>query len=119
MHELNSGLPAVLTRHEDPGYNTLRPEWVILGAPQPDGSVMIFASSELSTAELKAEVKTHDIRSTDSWPVRKTVEPTYTLTVVMPNFVMIHAPTYADALKHLFTKWSPPEPGVRPAINQH
>jgi hypothetical protein len=83
-----------------------RPDWVIIGAPHPDG-VMVFASRELDRATLEAEAPQF-VNFHDGLLRRHEVSQTFVLTVEMPKFVMVFAPDYPTALRWLFEQWSPP-----------
>jgi hypothetical protein len=90
-----------------------RPDWVIIGAPHPDGA-MVLASRELDHAELRAEAPQF-INFHDGLLRRHEVSQTFVLTVEMPRFVIVTAPDYATALRWLFEQWSPPD-ARRPAV---
>jgi hypothetical protein len=88
---------------------TTGPDWVMVGGPLPDGSVRIIASKELSEVELRTRVE-HTVYRKGIGPV---AEQHFLMTCDMGSYLMVHAPTYADAFQHLFTQWSP-DPGQQP-----
>lgn len=91
------------------GGERMCPDWVMLGVPRPDGSVMIFASVELRDAELRHEVDDLDLEALSRdrdwrvpWARRR-----FFLTVELKTYVMAHGATYAEALARLMREWSP------------
>lgn len=96
------------------GGTFIRPSWVIVGAEQT-GGVMLLASNTLTDAELRARAERGEVRYEDVLGPVRPLKPIYTLTVVMPNFVMIHAVDYRSAFEALFDQWQPRE-GDQPAI---
>lgn len=93
----------------------LRPSWVIVGA-ESSGGVILLASQTLTEAELRARAeRPESIRDDDVLGQMQAPRPIYTLTVVMPNFVMVHAVDYRSAFEALFKQWQPRE-GDQPAI---
>ena len=89
----------------------------MLGSPNADGSVTLFASVELSTAELSQEtdwVERPDHYRTCITPPREPARVRIFLTVEMKRFVVVHAATYAEALAKLMDVWSPGDEGHVP-----
>lgn len=87
----------------------LSPDWVILGVSAPPG-VMLYASSDLTEAELQVEMG--DPSFGDSWEVR--ARPTVTRVVMkttMKTYVWVRGTDYADAIRTLFEHWSPERKG--------
>lgn len=84
-----------------------RPDWVMLGVPQPNGKGAIFASTDLTEAELRHETEM------DKWARWSLVPPTRHLVtrifleVQMRTYVMVVADTYAEALATLLREWKP------------
>jgi hypothetical protein len=86
----------------------LRPDWVMIGIGQPDGSVSLVASKEMTRAELEYETDTEEVRSWGSWePLRVQTTAVYRLTAEMRAWVWITAPDYASAFATLFEQWQP------------
>jgi hypothetical protein len=92
-----------------------RPDFVLFGIADPFGGVILFASDQMSQAELESKIQGFDLipvgRALARVPDRRT-----TLKVEMRSFTMIRADTYGDALRSLMETWRPPEPGTRPAL---
>lgn len=83
----------------------IRPDFVILGVPAED-AVYVYASQDLTKAELEAVVEEERVRSLADWrPPRRE----YTLTATMKAFTVARGETYADAFRALFESWTPPE----------
>lgn len=99
-----------LSRTDLGGPNSeLRPDWVIIGGPLGDG-VQIYASTTLTKVELT-------MRANDDETIRSAFGPpfpfysasrTIVAALTMDDFVLITAPTYAQAFHHLFAQWQPP-----------
>jgi hypothetical protein len=81
------------------------PDWVVLGAPAPDGRVTVWASRELNDAELRDEMDVPDIW--DSWSLLRERGRRITLSVEMRTYTVVFADTYAEAFQILFGEWSP------------
>lgn len=88
-----------------PGYP--RPDFVLFGIQDPLGGVILFASAQLSQAELKSEAERMDLIPVGARLARVPVVKT-TLHVEMRSFTMIRAETYMDALRSLGDVWQPP-----------
>lgn len=91
-----------------------RPDFVILGVPNPDGGVLIVASKELSQAELESTAD-----ELDMWEVGRRLRmsrTTYTLTAQMRSIHMVIGPDYGSALRTLFEQWTPPTEAGRRGI---
>lgn len=95
-----------------------KPDFVMFGIQEPHGGVILFASTQLTQAELKSEVDGYmssckgcgypDVHTSCRGmhiPVRVT-----TLKVGIAQFTMIRAETYGGALRSLMETWQPPEP---------
>lgn len=96
------------------GGGAYRPDFVLLGIPAADG-VELWASTELSHAELEAEIQHTDVYwddPRDAFPI--ITSRTYTLRAGLRKFVVVRAPSYREALAHLLAQpgW---EPGPGPA----
>lgn len=97
----------VIVHYED--RTRMPPDFVICGAPRANGGVAIFASRELTQAELNAELIEH----TDIYGILAAVEPNpvdvrYVLTATTKSFVQVVAEDYVSALRRLFEEWTPP-----------
>lgn len=111
------------------------PDWVMVGVPGPldeeiggGQGVWLFASKDLTRAELEAEIPrlAYDIWQQEqerlAWmtgsifpPPLPPPRPEYKITATMRKFIVIQARTYPEAFKALFDKWSP-EPDAPPAL---
>jgi hypothetical protein len=92
-----------------------KPEWVIMGGIRNDGKVMLVASTSLTRAVLRIEDLYNRSEVFDFTKPFLPVSRQCELTVTMPTFVMIVADTYEEALRNLFTQWSPtgaPQPAL-------
>ena len=97
-----------------------KPEWVIVGGVRDDGKVMLIASTKLNRAVL--DVRRDYVRYPDS-SFRDfryaPLETECTLSVMMPAFTVQIADTYEEALRRLFTQWSPtgtPQKAIGPGV---
>lgn len=86
-----------------------KPDWVILGEVRDDGKIMLIASMGLTRAVLNVE-RTYS--KADLYDYRHLQKPasvimSCNLTVAMSAFVVVIANTYEEALRDLFTRWSP------------
>ena len=85
-----------------------RPDWVVFGTPEADGKVAVYASKDLTRAEIEARCESGvgydllDEMRTFAIQVRR-----YTLTVEMKTFTMVVADSYPQAFEYLFRSWSP------------
>ena len=82
-----------------------RPDWVVLGVQQ-GAKVAVYASKELTDAELRYEVDRYEeIR----WDPRFVVgpRPRIEMEVRMNTFIVVVADTYEQAFRRLFDTWSP------------
>ena len=108
---------AELAQAISPGWSTIgtRPDWVIIGSPWDQGQVMILASKSLDEAQLVYEAQAEPLYVDEYLsPTRFAItHRDYRLEVhFRPDsrgeaFVMITAPTYAEAFRHLMEHWSP------------
>jgi hypothetical protein len=73
------------------------PDWTITGAPYGDGRVAVWASKNLTDAQIVSTAGRHSMELT------------------MEDFVVFVAPTYEEALRALFESWSPTD-DPRPAV---
>ena len=83
-----------------------RPDWVMCGVQNPAGGVRLLASSELTQAELEAQIDRPDIFH-DPLFGPSPVTQRLNLTAEMRTFTMIEAPDYPAAFQALFKHWSP------------
>ena len=97
----------------------VRPDFVLVGLPAP-GGIELWASTELTDAELQAETRFRPQLDDPLWgnladPVPEPVSTTYTLRAGLSKFVIVRAPTYREALAVLLRHpgWGP---GGRRAI---
>jgi hypothetical protein len=104
-----------------PAYSSVRtrPDWVIVGSPYDNGEVMLIASKSLTSGELVHETDYETLYSESYFSPLAHVMTSqeYRLEVRMrPDstgkvFIMITAPTYGQALKHLLEHWRPGREG--------
>lgn len=90
------------------------PDWVVLGTPTTDGKVAIYASKDLTEAELRYEAEhDYDFLAMRTVLLSRRIE----LTVGMRTYTVVVADTYEQALRHLFDTWSPEpdRPTIEPA----
>lgn len=109
----------------DPG----RPDWVLVGCPgelPPDmgggAGVWLYASKDLTRAELEAEVSETAYRMWEEECLASGLlsglpppQPEYRITATMRRFIVIMARDYQAAFAALFKQWSP-EPDPRRAL---
>lgn len=85
-----------------------RPDWLIIGAPLPDGTgVALLASSKLTNAQLQ-QLATDTVyieQITAGWAKTGTF---LNLDVGLEDFVVAAGATYPEALEALFRIWTPP-----------
>lgn len=89
-----------------------RPDFVILGAPRPEGGVVVLASKELTQAELTTKLTNEDELFGGFDPIGSVV-PDYrtTLSTELRGYSIVMADTYGEAMAKLFAQWTPPAPG--------
>lgn len=81
------------------------PDWVVLGTPTDDGKVAVYASKDLTDAELRYEAEyNHTGRFGE---VLRLLHRRIELTVGLNTYVIVVADTYEQALRRLFDAWSP------------
>lgn len=82
----------------------LAPDWVLLGIPRDDGSVMLVASDQMTRASLEARLEGFDamLRPFEFSPRQR-----YTLTAEMDGCVVVLGADYAEAIRKLFGHWQP------------
>lgn len=115
MNEVSSRVPVF--SHPNSQF-IFRPDFVICGGPLETGGVRLFASKELTHAELSAVMQYQDLYWDYASLIPDARALTYqriTLSVHMKTFVIIDAPDYKSAFEHLFKDWSPDHP-ARKAI---
>jgi len=86
------------------------PDFVIVGVRirTQDHQVMVLASTSLTQARLTMEADYWEEVYGRVYSTRYVTSYTTTLEIEMRDYVVITANTYQDALRTLFTKWSPP-----------
>lgn len=92
-----------------------RPDWVILGSPNGDGSYTVLASAVLDSAELNMRSRNAYYTFGPSYAPFRESDRSITLKVEMEDFVAITASSYAACLRALFEDWTP-APAQRLAI---
>lgn len=94
------------------------PDWVVLGAHQHDGKVAVYASKDLTDAELRYDIDYDDDPYEFAYIRHRCVRRgIYHVTVGMRTFTVVVADTYEQALRTLFETWSPePDPAERLAL---
>ncbi len=92
----------------------MRPDWVMLGMPLPNGWVRLVASQTLSQVQLETYVNNVP-NFYDPYGVVD-VKWRYVLTAELSSFVLIDAVDYPTAFERLFKEWSPQ--GKHMAIDQ-
>lgn len=85
-----------------------RPDFVVVGASDPDGGVILLASKDLHQAELKAVADLERDWGNEGRRIR--IRHTYMLTTEMGSVTVVRAPDYSTAWRTLFQTWTPPEP---------
>jgi hypothetical protein len=82
-----------------------QPEWVMVGSRDGD-QVMLLASTELTEMELSMLRAEPDwLGATfDDWTNQS---PVYTVSCQMGRYVIVVAPTYAEAFTYLMRDWNP------------
>jgi hypothetical protein len=97
----------------------MRPDWVMLGVSNADGTVRLIASKELTRAELEYEADYEEIHSLWSLEPPRMVQTSavYRLTAELRTWVLITAVDYPAAFDALFGQWAP-ERARRPEIEQ-
>lgn len=95
---------------QPPASGVQRPDFVMFGIPQRDGSVILFASTDFNEAELRSIVR--GLKPVKVGGLTARIEDrSTTLRVDMGSFTMLRGETYIDALRTLMETWRPPEPG--------
>lgn len=93
----------------------VRPDWVMVGMPQPGGKVWLIASKDMNEAELRAEIdRGPDLLFDSEIFPGQPYRHEYTLTASMRRFTLIEAADYPAAFRALFEQWTP-EPAAGPA----
>lgn len=95
----------------------IRPDWILLGYRLPDGSVNVYGSIEMDTAELRVQHRfdARQFRNFHTIVAPQRPEFTVRVTATMKRYAVANAPTYAAALQLLFREWSADEQkGGRP-----
>lgn len=90
------------------GGSTPRPDWVILGSPNSDGSFSVIASASLDTATLT--MRSHAVwanNDSEFWASPRSLDKSITLAVELFDMVIITGPDYAACLRALLDTWSP------------
>jgi hypothetical protein len=94
-------------------HEAMRPDWVMLGVPRPGGGVRLYASRELTHAELELRLE-HDVRAFLDGDLAGLSER-MDINVGMRHFTLVEADTYPEALAHLLDVWSPEPQPTAPA----
>lgn len=84
------------------------PEWVMLGIENPAGGVFLLASDRMTRAELQREAYSDNYLHPRLYSPPE-MRPTIQLRAEMLGYTWVQAPTYQEAIRKLFTTWSPPE----------
>ncbi|MEU3452151.1 hypothetical protein ABZ671_00710 [Micromonospora sp. NPDC006766] len=109
-----------MTRHHQPpavrgaDYGQPSPAWIVLGTPVGNGQVAVYASKDLSGAELTREEDPFETMLGGLPPYHHAGPHRIELTVGMHRYTVVVADTYEQAFHRLFATWSP-EP-ERPAL---
>jgi hypothetical protein len=85
------------------------PDFVILGVQADDG-VYVYASKDLTKAELEAITERREIDPDGIWRRFESGRTTIILTATMREVILVKGDTYAEAFRSLFASWTPPEP---------
>ncbi len=99
----------------------MMPDWVMLGVDLGEEGVCIYASSELTEAELLVVERFERL---EDWPASVLAHRSridyIVLSANMKTYVWVRGATYADALHTLFGRWKPwdqkPAVGGPPAL---
>ena len=87
----------------------MRPEFVVLGVDNSDGTVTLFASRELNLTELSSEVDRQDVHSVGyAAPFYLTVSVRYSLKTELRTYTTVTAPDYVSAVQSLLASWADP-----------
>lgn len=85
----------------------MRPDWVLLGVRLSPEQVVVYASNQLTVAELEMKVETEMMFSDypRHFPRRQTIR----LSTEMLTVVYASGATYAEAIRTIMETWSPDE----------
>lgn len=87
-------------------YSQAPPDFVVFGVPLDDGTVMLYASNELSEIELRHEVENAFLE--EEYHLFSPPVDHFFLSTQMRSIVVIHAINYAAAFRALMDSWQPP-----------
>lgn len=93
------------------------PDFVILGFRRSADEVEVWASNDLTRAELQALMHDEYPESVLGRVVRPLVYG-YELRAGLRTFLLIRAPTYSAALRALMDQWNPDQPPEQKALTQ-
>lgn len=82
------------------------PDFLMLGVQQSDGTCFIFASKDLSNAELRSEMDQFDMQNLDRYCNPKT---RHFVNAEMRTWVMVQGRSYSHCLGELLRTWQPDE----------
>jgi hypothetical protein len=84
------------------------PDWVMVGLPNLDGGIRLFASQTLTRAGLKRRVNGFTrvpVTANPNGPVARIPNVELVVVAVMKDFTLINAASYPDALRSLTELW--------------
>lgn len=92
---------------------SVRPDFVMLGVREPDGSCSIYASTELRHADLVAH-REHPLEvimaaAAKGIPLTALPAQKFDLTAELASYAEGHGASYAEALLDLMRTWQPPD----------
>jgi hypothetical protein len=93
-----------------------RPDWVLLGVPDPAGEgVLLYASNQLNSAELELVAEGFDPVMVGELLARVPREK-IVLRCELERATMVMAPDYKEAFARLFEAWQPRDSRSTPAV---
>jgi hypothetical protein len=100
--------PLEVTRGSGPEAEGEVPDWVMVGLPNADGGVRLFASQTLTRAGLQRRVDGFTrvpVTANPNGPVARIPNEALVVVAVMKDFTLINAASYPDALRSLTELW--------------
>jgi hypothetical protein len=97
------------------------PDWLIIGVQRGPSEYLIYASTDLTSAELNSELQNYgdmygDMGNSPYYqPTGMPPIYRHTLRAEMGSYVAVVAPSYAEAMQALFQQWKP-EAKKRPEL---
>jgi hypothetical protein len=104
-----------ITRRRMPGWRQERPDWLLVGWTNRDGSVTLVASTKLTVADVEPAARTYEYRDFDEMRARLAEDMQFDLKARMDDYLTVTAATYPEAMADLFRIWTP-EKATRPEL---